>query len=332
MMGGPPPGGGPPKLVQVFDEFIRNMMGMKKDERKKLDEIDKELIAKLNKALTAEQLKILAEPIDFDFSKFPPPGEFLSAYKRNKLKLTDAADQRDAGSPKRARFQAGKSLDRRPEAGNRRAKGSPIRRRATRRRRTKWPWTARPWWWTGRPRWTSWPRWARWPWRPSLRWSGRTSGRRTRPRRPSAHGQHPLPRRPLPTRLPRLQRQDPRTRQNPRRNPTGTRQAEAQQRSRFPQAENGRRVEVNKREPQTRLRRLIDGNVSGKTTPVGVTEISRGSRPKGRHPRKRDKQTDTTPDGVAEKRHPRAMRPLPGSRGMLATISGGVGLPAETAG
>ena len=65
-------------------------MGMKEEQRKKLDEIDKELIAKLEKALTAEQKKILAEPIEFDFSKFPLPGEFLSAFKRNKLKLTDA--------------------------------------------------------------------------------------------------------------------------------------------------------------------------------------------------------------------------------------------------
>ena len=71
VMGGPPPGGGPPKLVQVFNDFSRDTMGMKEDQRKKLDEIDKELIAKLEKSLTAEQKKILAEPIEFDFSKFP---------------------------------------------------------------------------------------------------------------------------------------------------------------------------------------------------------------------------------------------------------------------
>jgi hypothetical protein len=90
IVGGPRPGGGPPKLVQVFSDFTRDSMGMKEEQRRKLDEIDKELIAKLEKALTAEQQKILAEPIEFDFSKFPAPGEFLSAFKRNKLKLTDA--------------------------------------------------------------------------------------------------------------------------------------------------------------------------------------------------------------------------------------------------
>jgi hypothetical protein len=90
MMGGPPLGSGPPKLVEVFSGFIRDMLGMKEEQRKKLDEIDKGLIAKIEQALTAEQKKILAEPIDFDFSKFPAPGEFLSAFKRDKLKLTDA--------------------------------------------------------------------------------------------------------------------------------------------------------------------------------------------------------------------------------------------------
>ncbi len=90
MMGSPPSAGGPPKLVAVFSSFDRDRMGMKADQREKLDEIDNELTAKLAKGLSAEQQKILAEPIDFDFSKFPAPGEFLSAFKRNRLKLTDA--------------------------------------------------------------------------------------------------------------------------------------------------------------------------------------------------------------------------------------------------
>jgi hypothetical protein len=87
---GGPPGGGPPKLVEVFNGFIRDQMGMKEEQRKKLDEIDKDLIGKVERALTPEQRKILAEPIDFDFSKFPLPGEFLSTFKREKLKLTEA--------------------------------------------------------------------------------------------------------------------------------------------------------------------------------------------------------------------------------------------------
>jgi hypothetical protein len=85
----PPPGSGPPKLVQVFGSFTRDTMGMKEDQRKKLDEVDDELISKLEKALSAEQQKTLAEPIDFDFSKLPPPGEFLSKFKKDQLKLTE---------------------------------------------------------------------------------------------------------------------------------------------------------------------------------------------------------------------------------------------------
>jgi hypothetical protein len=90
MMGGPPPGKGPPKMVEVFSSFSRDQMGMKEEQRKKLDEIDNELIAKLEKVLTPDQQKILAEPIDFDFRKFPLPGEFLSKFKRDKLQLTEA--------------------------------------------------------------------------------------------------------------------------------------------------------------------------------------------------------------------------------------------------
>jgi hypothetical protein len=89
MMAPTPSPGGPPKLVEVFSNFTRDRMGIKEEQRKKLDEVDNELNAKLTKILSAEQQKILAEPIDFDFSKFPPPGHFLSAFKRNLLKLSD---------------------------------------------------------------------------------------------------------------------------------------------------------------------------------------------------------------------------------------------------
>src|SRR5262249_20898735 len=51
--------------------------------------IDKELNAKLENVLTAEQKKILAEPNDMDMSKVPA-GEDLSVCNRNKLKLTEA--------------------------------------------------------------------------------------------------------------------------------------------------------------------------------------------------------------------------------------------------
>ena len=121
MMGGPATRGWTTKAGSKCSmASFATQMGMKEDQRKKLDEIDKELIAKLEKTLTAEQKKILAEPVDFDFSKFPAPGEFLSAFKKNKLKLTDSPDERNAGSSEGRRFEACKDLDRRPETRNRR--------------------------------------------------------------------------------------------------------------------------------------------------------------------------------------------------------------------
>jgi hypothetical protein len=89
MGGGPPPKGGPPKPLQVAPPGARDALGMKEDQRNKLDEIDKELNAKLDKLLTAEQRKLLAEPSDIDLSKVPA-GDYLWALQGNKLKLTQA--------------------------------------------------------------------------------------------------------------------------------------------------------------------------------------------------------------------------------------------------
>jgi hypothetical protein len=84
-----PPAGAPPKQFQAVPSFGRDALGMKEDQRRKLDEIDKELNAKLENVLTAEQKQILAEPNDIDMNKVPA-GEYLSAFKRSKLKLTEA--------------------------------------------------------------------------------------------------------------------------------------------------------------------------------------------------------------------------------------------------
>src|SRR5207244_1148117 len=80
----------PPKLFEAVSSRARDSLGMKDDQRKKLDEIDKELIPKLEKVLTGEQIKILAEPIDDAIWSTVPAGEYLLTFKRNKLKLTDA--------------------------------------------------------------------------------------------------------------------------------------------------------------------------------------------------------------------------------------------------
>ena len=84
--------GGPPKRFEAFANAVRDFMGMKEDQRKKLDEIDKELIAKLDKILTAEQIKSFAEPDPSDAADLSkrPPGEYLTVFNRSTLKLTDA--------------------------------------------------------------------------------------------------------------------------------------------------------------------------------------------------------------------------------------------------
>jgi len=65
---------------------------MKEDQRKKLDEIDKELIAKLDKILTADQIKSFAEPEPTDAASLTnrPAGEYLGVFNRSTLKVTDA--------------------------------------------------------------------------------------------------------------------------------------------------------------------------------------------------------------------------------------------------
>ena len=85
----PPPASSTPKPFEVIDKGRRDALGMKDDQRKKLDEIDKEVNAKLDEVLNAEQKKILAEPNDIDLSRVPA-GEYLSVFTRDKLKLTEA--------------------------------------------------------------------------------------------------------------------------------------------------------------------------------------------------------------------------------------------------
>jgi hypothetical protein len=88
----PPAASGPPKRFEAFANATRDALGMTTDQRKKLDEIDKELIAKLDKMLSAEQIKSFAEPNPNDAADFSkrPPGEYLTVFNRNTLKLTDA--------------------------------------------------------------------------------------------------------------------------------------------------------------------------------------------------------------------------------------------------
>jgi hypothetical protein len=88
----PPSTNGRPKRFEVFANSTRDALGMTTDQRKNLDEIDKELTAKLDKIRSAEQIKSLAEPDPngaADFSK-QSPGEYLAVFNRSTLKTTES--------------------------------------------------------------------------------------------------------------------------------------------------------------------------------------------------------------------------------------------------
>jgi Arylsulfotransferase (ASST) len=84
--------GAAPKRFEAFPNATRDVLGLTKDQRNQLDEIDKELIAKLEKILTAEELKSFAEPNPSDAADLSkrPAGEYLTVFNRSTPKLTDA--------------------------------------------------------------------------------------------------------------------------------------------------------------------------------------------------------------------------------------------------
>lgn len=86
------PGNGPPKRFEAFPNASRDALNMTRDQRTKLDEIDNELIAKLDKILNAEQIKSFAEPNPSDITDLSkrPPGEYLTVFDRSTPKVTDA--------------------------------------------------------------------------------------------------------------------------------------------------------------------------------------------------------------------------------------------------
>jgi hypothetical protein len=88
----PPAAGGPPKRFEAIASAARDALAMTKDQRKKLDEIDNELIAKLDKILSADQIKSFAEPLPSDAAEFSkrPAGEYLTVFNRSTLKISDA--------------------------------------------------------------------------------------------------------------------------------------------------------------------------------------------------------------------------------------------------
>ena len=80
-----------PKRFEAVARARRDALNMTPDQRKKLDEIDNELIAKLDKVLTVEQIKSFAEPNPSDLADLSkrPPGQYLTVFNRSTRNVTD---------------------------------------------------------------------------------------------------------------------------------------------------------------------------------------------------------------------------------------------------
>jgi Spy/CpxP family protein refolding chaperone len=97
---GPPGGFGPPVRAggpsqpgQVLPAFLHDVLGLTADQKKQLEEFQKEIDGKLGKVLTDEQKKQLKEPPrGFGFGAPPQPGQLMSPFQQATLKMT--ADQK----------------------------------------------------------------------------------------------------------------------------------------------------------------------------------------------------------------------------------------------
>jgi outer membrane protein assembly factor BamB len=88
---GGPGGFGPPEPGQIMPPFLRDRLSLTDEQKKQVDELQKEVDTQLAKLLTDEQKKTLKEP-DEDGPRFrrPQPGQILPSAEVARLKLSDA--------------------------------------------------------------------------------------------------------------------------------------------------------------------------------------------------------------------------------------------------
>jgi hypothetical protein len=99
--GGPPGGfGGPPQPGQILPTFVRDRLGLTDEQKKELDEFQKEADARLEKVLSDEQKKQFKEPPQGGFGGMPQPGQIMSLTVQARLKLTDEQKKEVAGLQK----------------------------------------------------------------------------------------------------------------------------------------------------------------------------------------------------------------------------------------
>ena len=87
------PPGTPPRPGQIMTSIAGEMLAISADQRKQLDEIQKDIDAHLDKLLTADQKKQAAEwprdPGGNGYDPSPQPGQVMAGPEQNRLKLTD---------------------------------------------------------------------------------------------------------------------------------------------------------------------------------------------------------------------------------------------------
>src|SRR5262249_509081 len=87
------PLGTPPRPGQIMPPIAGEMLGISADQRKQLDEIQKDIDARLDKLLASEQKKRSAEwprgPGGNGFNPSPQPGQVMAGPEQDRLRLTD---------------------------------------------------------------------------------------------------------------------------------------------------------------------------------------------------------------------------------------------------
>lgn len=90
-----PPGAAPAKRFEALAAPTRDALGLTTDQRRKLDEIDNELVARLDQILTADEIKKFAEPDPSDDAEFGKsmPGIYLTVFNRSAPPLREDQKQ-----------------------------------------------------------------------------------------------------------------------------------------------------------------------------------------------------------------------------------------------
>jgi hypothetical protein len=111
--GGPGGFGQPARAGQVLPGFLHDMLKLSDDQKKQAAEIQKEIDVQLEKTLTAEQRKQLAEPPaggPGGFRTMPDPGQIMSPTMQASLKLTAEQKKQVADLQKQTDDKLGKLL------------------------------------------------------------------------------------------------------------------------------------------------------------------------------------------------------------------------------